>query len=88
MGKTVQVIPHITNEIKENIRNLDYNNNLDIIITEIGGTVGDIESLPFIEAVRQVIYEEGPENSMVIHLTLIPYLSATGELKTLSLIHI
>ncbi|MFL2632172.1 MAG: CTP synthase [Candidatus Marisimplicoccus sp.] len=82
LGKTVQVIPHITNEIKENIRNLDYKNNLDIIITEIGGTVGDIESLPFIEAVRQVIYEEGPENSMVIHLTLIPYLSATGELKT------
>ena len=82
LGKTVQVIPHITNEIKENIRNLDHKNNLDIIITEIGGTVGDIESLPFIEAVRQVIYEEGPENSMVIHLTLIPYLSATGELKT------
>ena len=82
LGKTVQVIPHITNEIKENIRNLNQKNNLDIIITEIGGTVGDIESLPFIEAVRQVIYEEGPENSMVIHLTLIPYLSATGELKT------
>ena len=60
----------------------DSKNNLDIIITEIGGTVGDIESLPFLEAVRQVIYEEGPENSMVIHLTLIPYLSATGELKT------
>ena len=82
LGKTVQVIPHITNEIKENIRNLNDKNNLDIIITEIGGTVGDIESLPFLEAVRQVIYEEGPENSMVIHLTLIPYLSATGELKT------
>ena len=82
LGKTVQVIPHITNEIKENIRNLDHKNNLDIIITEIGGTVGDIESLPFIEAVRQVIYEEGPDNSMVIHLTLIPFLSATGELKT------
>ena len=75
LGKTVQVIPHITNEIKENIRNLNDKNNLDIIITEIGGTVGDIESLPFLEAVRQVIYEEGPENSMVIpvsytHLTL------------------
>ena len=82
LGKTVQVIPHITNEIKENIRNLNDKNNLDIIITEIGGTVGDIESLPFLEAVRQVVYEEGPENSMVIHLTLIPYLSATGELKT------
>ena len=82
LGKTVQVIPHVTNEIKQNIRNLNHKNNLDIIITEIGGTVGDIESLPFLEAVRQVIYEEGPENSMVIHLTLIPYLSATGELKT------
>ena len=82
LGKTVQVIPHVTNEIKENIRNLNNKNNLDIIITEIGGTVGDIESLPFLEAVRQVIYEEGPENSMVIHLTLIPFLSATGELKT------
>ena len=70
LGKTVQVIPHITNEIKENIRNLNNKNNLDIIITEIGGTVGDIESLPFLEAVRQVIYEEGPENSMVIHLSL------------------
>ena len=82
LGKTVQVIPHITNEIKENIRNLNHKNNLDIIITEIGGTVGDIESLPFLEAVRQVIYEEGSENSMVIHLTLIPFLKATGELKT------
>ena len=82
LGKTVQVIPHITNEIKENIRNLNHKNNLDVIITEIGGTVGDIESLPFLEAVRQVVYEEGTDNSMVIHLTLIPFLSATGELKT------
>ena len=82
LGKTVQVIPHVTNEIKENIRNLNHKKNLDIIITEIGGTVGDIESLPFLEAVRQIIYEDGPESSMVIHLTLIPFLSATGELKT------
>ena len=82
LGKTVQVIPHITNEIKEHIQILGETGQYDIVITEIGGTVGDIESLPFLEAVRQVIYEEGPENSMVIHLTLIPYLSATGELKT------
>ena len=82
LGKTVQVVPHITNEIKENIRNLAEDKSLDIVITEIGGTVGDIESLPYIEAVRQIIYEEGSENAIVIHLTLIPYLRATGELKT------
>ena len=82
LGKTVQVIPHITNEIKENIRNLSEDKSLDIVITEIGGTVGDIESLPYIEAVRQIIYEEGSENAIVIHLTLLPYLNATGELKT------
>ena len=82
LGKTDQVIPHITNEIKENIRNLSENKSLDIVITEIGGTVGDIESLPYIEAVRQIIYEEGSENAIVIHLTLLPYLNATGELKT------
>ena len=82
LGKTVQVIPHITNEIKENIRNLSENKSLDIVITEIGGTVGDIESLPYIEAVRQIIYEEGSENAIVINLTLLPYLNATGELKT------
>ena len=82
LGKTVQVIPHITNEIKENIRNLSEDKSLDIVITEIGGTVGDIESLPYIEAVRQIIYEEGAENAIVIHLTLLPYLNATKELKT------
>ena len=82
LGKTVQVIPHITNEIKENIKNLSEDKSLDIVITEIGGTVGDIESLPYIEAVRQIIYEEGSENAIVIHLTLLPYLNATGELKT------
>lgn len=81
LGKTVQVIPHITNEIKRRIKILaqqDY----DIIITEIGGTVGDIESLPYIESVRQLKWELGEKNSMVIHLTLLPYLSASGELKT------
>ena len=82
LGKTVQVIPHITNEIKDRILSLGRNKNFDIIITEIGGTVGDIESLPYIEAVRQLKWESGDENSLVIHLTLIPYLSAAAELKT------
>ena len=82
LGKTVQVIPHITNEIKDRILSLGRNNDFDIIITEIGGTVGDIESLPYIEAVRQLKWELGEENSSVIHLTLIPYLSAAAELKT------
>ena len=82
LGKTVQVIPHITNEIKRRIQLLGNNNSLDVIITEIGGTVGDIESLPYIESVRQLRWELGKENSLVIHLTLIPYLSAAKELKT------
>ena len=82
LGKTVQVIPHITNEIKERMQLLGKRGDFDIVITEIGGTVGDIESLPYIESVRQLIYELGEENAMVIHLTLIPYLSAAGELKT------
>lgn len=82
LGKTVQVIPHITNEIKRSIKVLGNKNEYDIIITEIGGTVGDIESLPYIEAVRQLRWDLGKENCMVIHLTLIPYLSASGELKT------
>lgn len=81
LGKTVQVIPHITNEIKRRIKILSKQN-YDIIITEIGGTVGDIESLPYIESVRQLEWELGEKNSMVIHLTLLPYLSASGELKT------
>jgi len=82
LGKTVQVIPHITNEIKNRILSLGRNKDFDIIITEIGGTVGDIESLPYIESVRQLKWELGEENSLVIHLTLIPYLSAAAELKT------
>ncbi|AYO56896.1 CTP synthetase [Chryseobacterium sp. 6424] len=81
LGKTVQVIPHITNEIKRRIKIL-AKQNYDIIITEIGGTVGDIESLPYIESVRQLRWELGESNSMVIHLTLLPYLAASGELKT------
>ena len=82
LGKTVQVVPHITNEIKERMQLLGKTGDFDIVITEIGGTVGDIESLPYIESVRQLIYELGEENAIVIHLTLIPYLSAAGELKT------
>lgn len=82
LGKTVQVVPHITNEIKERIQILGNTGEYDIVITEIGGTVGDIESLPYIEAVRQLKWELGDYNSLVIHLTLIPYLSAAGELKT------
>ncbi|MDA0950831.1 MAG: CTP synthase, partial [Bacteroidetes bacterium] len=82
LGKTVQVVPHITNEIKERIQILGNSEDFDVVITEIGGTVGDIESLPYIEAVRQLLYELGDRNGMVIHLTLIPYLAAAGELKT------
>lgn len=82
LGKTVQVIPHITDEIKERIQHLGTSGEYDIIITEIGGTVGDIESLPYVEAVRQLKWELGDQNALVIHLTLIPYLSAAGELKT------
>ncbi|MGH1384450.1 CTP synthase [Kordia sp.] len=82
LGKTVQVVPHITNEIKERIQILGKSGNYDIVITEIGGTVGDIESLPYIESVRQLLWELGEDNGMVIHLTLVPYLSAAGELKT------
>ncbi|MGO4919750.1 CTP synthase [Maribacter spongiicola] len=82
LGKTVQVVPHITNEIKERVQLLGNSGDYDIIITEIGGTVGDIESLPYIEAVRQLLWELGDNNAIVIHLTLVPYLSAAGELKT------
>lgn len=82
LGKTVQIIPHITDEIKRRIKLLGSNNKYDVVITEIGGTVGDIESLPFIEAVRQLKWDLGPRNCLVVHLTLVPYLSATGELKT------
>ena len=73
LGKTVQVIPHITNEIKTRMMQLGDSGHYDIVITEIGGTVGDIESLPYIESVRQLIWELGKENAIVIHLTLVPY---------------
>ena len=82
LGKTVQVVPHITDEIKRRMLLLGEDNTYDIILTEIGGTVGDIESLPFIEAVRQLQWELPEEDVMVVHLTLIPYLKAAKELKT------
>lgn len=82
LGGTVQVIPHITNEIKERILRSGKETNSDIVITEIGGTVGDIESLPFIEAIRQMRNEIGRDHVMYIHVTLIPYLKAAGEMKT------
>jgi CTP synthase len=80
LGKTVQVVPHITNEIKDAFRKLS--NGVDVVIAEIGGTVGDIESLPFLEAIRQFNLDEGRENVINIHLTLLPYLTASGEIKT------
>lgn len=82
LGKTVQVVPHITNEIKDRMQLLGNSGDYDIIITEIGGTVGDIESLPYIESVRQLVWDMGENNAIVIHLTLVPYLAAAGELKT------
>ncbi|MCS6979802.1 MAG: CTP synthase [Flavobacteriales bacterium] len=82
LGKTVQVVPHITDEIKRSITQLGHSGKYEIVITEIGGTVGDIESLPYIEAVRQLKWELGPGNALVLHLTLLPFLNTSGELKT------
>ena len=82
LGKTVQVIPHVTNEIKGRIYEVEKRMDADIIITEIGGTVGDIEGLPFLEALRQFVQEVGPDNALFIHVTLFPYIGAAGELKT------
>ena len=80
LGKTVQVIPHVTDEIKATFRKIA--DSADIVIVEIGGTVGDIESLPFLEAIRQMRLELGPENAIFVHLTLVPYIATAGELKT------
>ncbi|WP_416828062.1 CTP synthase [Ectobacillus polymachus] len=82
LGGTVQVIPHITNELKERVFRAGKETNADVVITEIGGTVGDIESLPFLEAIRQIKSDIGRENVMYIHCTLIPYIKAAGEMKT------
>ncbi|MCD6359054.1 MAG: CTP synthase [Dehalococcoidia bacterium] len=82
LGGTIQVVPHITNEIKDRIRNLPIDTSADVAIIEVGGTVGDIEGLAFLEAIRQMRNDEGRENTLYIHVTLLPYLSASGELKT------
>ncbi|MBA2270001.1 MAG: CTP synthase [Chthoniobacterales bacterium] len=82
LGKTVQVIPHVTDEIKNRIREVSDESKADIVITEIGGTTGDIEGLPFLEAIRQFILEAGPQNVVNIHVTLVPFIKAAGELKT------
>ncbi|MDD5775283.1 MAG: CTP synthase, partial [Candidatus Omnitrophica bacterium] len=82
LGKTIQVIPHITNEIKDRIRKVAEVSGADIVLVEIGGTVGDIESLPFLEAARQFRHDIGFENSLYIHLTLVPYIRAADEIKT------
>ncbi|MCA9019410.1 MAG: CTP synthase, partial [Planctomycetaceae bacterium] len=81
LGATVQVIPHITDEIKESVYNL-ASSDVDVVITELGGTVGDIEGLPFLEAIRQIPLDIGKENCLFIHLTLVPYIKAAGEMKT------
>lgn len=82
LGATVQVIPHITNAIKDHIQRAAESDNYDVVLIEIGGTVGDIESLPFLEAIRQMGFEQGHQNALFIHLTLVPYLQVSGELKT------
>jgi CTP synthase len=82
LGSTVQVIPHVTNEIKDRIRRVAQASDTDVVITEIGGTVGDIESLPFLEAIRQFRREAGPENVLYLHVTLVPFIGSAGELKT------
>ena len=82
LGKTVQVIPHVTDVIKNRIRELSDENKYDVVITEIGGTTGDIEGLPFLEAIRQFILEVGPQNVVNLHVTLVPFIKAAGELKT------
>ena len=82
LGQTIQVIPHITDEIKRRIKSVNESNDFDVVITEVGGTVGDIEGQPFYEAIRQMILEEGKSNSLVIHTTLLPFIEAAGEIKT------
>jgi len=82
LGGTVQVIPHVTNEIKNRIQFIADEGKLDVLIVEIGGTVGDIESLPFIEAIRQIKYDAGSQNALYVHLTYVPYIAAAGEIKT------
>ncbi|MFM8365268.1 MAG: CTP synthase, partial [Verrucomicrobiota bacterium] len=82
LGKTVQVIPHVTDEIKNRIRSVAANSGADVLISEIGGTTGDIEGLPFLEAIRQFVLEVGSDNAIIMHVTLVPFIKAAGELKT------
>src|SRR5208283_1203339 len=82
LGKTVQVVPHITNEIKEAILKVSQEHKVDVCMVEVGGTIGDIESLPFLEAIRQFRFDVGRENVFYAHLTLVPYIAAAGELKS------
>ena len=82
LGKTVQVIPHITNEIKEFVYSVGKKSNADVVMTEIGGTIGDIESQPFLEAIRQISHEVGRGNCLFIHVTLVPYIQSSGEQKS------
>ena len=82
LGKTVQVIPHVTDEIKNRLRHMGQNEDCDVLITEIGGTTGDIEGLPFLEALRQFSLETGPGHCLFIHVTLVPFIKAAGELKS------
>ena len=82
LGKTVQVIPHVTNEIKDRLKAITKGRDVDVAIIEIGGTVGDIESQPFLEAIRQMQKDMGRDNVLYVHLTLIPYIKAAGEIKT------
>ncbi|MDW8344409.1 MAG: CTP synthase [Verrucomicrobiae bacterium] len=82
LGKTVQVIPHVTNEIKQRIRDVGERSGADVVLIEIGGTIGDIEGLPFLEAIRQFALEAGPQNALFIHVTLVPYIRVAGEIKT------
>ena len=88
LGETVQVIPHVTDEIKERILLVNQNNDYDVIICEVGGTVGDIESLPFMESIRQLSLEVGYHNHMIVHVTLLPFVKASGELKSKPTIYI
>ncbi|MEM0252976.1 MAG: CTP synthase [Candidatus Bathyarchaeia archaeon] len=87
LGKCVQIVPHITNEIKERIRKVATSSNVDVVLTEVGGTVGDIEGLPFLEAIRQMRLEEGYANTLYVHVALVPILDVTGEMKTKPLQH-
>lgn len=87
LGKCVQIVPHVTNEIKERIRSIAVNSNIDVILTEVGGTVGDIEGLPFLEAIRQMRLEDGYENTLYVHVALVPILDVTREMKTKPLQH-